>query len=97
LRPEPQPVLEELLATEQLIIRVSNQRPHSIGEIVHVFKDRGPGHQPGRQRRMAIPASRLTIGSGGLRSRRAVLCRAALRGGVAEVVLRVRPSEPKTL
>src|SRR5271166_3094831 len=52
---EGQLMLEELLAAEQLIIRVLDPARAKIlvGEIVHVLEDRQPRHQPRRQRRVS--------------------------------------------
>ena len=48
-------MLEELLAAEQLIIRVLDPARAKIlvGEIVHVLEDRQARHQPRRQRRVS--------------------------------------------
>jgi hypothetical protein len=48
-------MLEELLAAEELEIRVLNPTvaQHLVGEVVHVFEDCEPRHQPRRQRRTA--------------------------------------------
>jgi hypothetical protein len=48
-------VAKELLAAEQLIVRVlepARAQP-LVGEVVHVLEDRKSRHQPRRQRRMA--------------------------------------------
>ena len=52
---ERQLVLKELLATEQLEIRVLQpaRTERLVGEIVQVLEDRQAGHQPGGQRRPA--------------------------------------------
>ena len=52
---EHQPMLEELLAAEELEIRVLNPTvaQHLVREVVHVFEDGEPRHQPRRQRRAA--------------------------------------------
>ena len=54
---ERQPVLEELLAAEVLVIRVFEpQLAHDlVAEIIGVLEDREPRHQPRRQRRPAGP------------------------------------------
>ena len=46
---------EELLAAEQLVIRVLDPAlaQHLVREVVHVLEDRQPRHQPRRQRRAA--------------------------------------------
>ena len=48
-------MLEELLAAEQLIVRVLDPARAKIlvAEIVHVLEDRWPRHQPRRQRRVS--------------------------------------------
>ena len=52
---EHQPVLEELLAAEELVIGVLHPAltQHFVGQIVRVLQDRQPRHQPCRQRRLA--------------------------------------------
>ena len=52
---EGQLMLEELLAAEQLIVRVLDPARAKIlvAEIVHVLEDRQPRHQPRRQRRVS--------------------------------------------
>ena len=52
---EHQLVLEELLAAEELVIRVLDPAlaQHLVGQIVGVLEDRQPRHQPRRQRRPA--------------------------------------------
>ena len=51
---ERQRVLKELLAAEQLIIRVLDPAlaQNLIGEVVHMLEDRQPRHEPRRQGRM---------------------------------------------
>ncbi|MBB6301320.1 hypothetical protein GGE67_001929 [Rhizobium leucaenae] len=52
---EHQPMLEELLAAEELVIGVLQPAfaQDLIGEVVGVLEDRQPRHQPRRQRRPA--------------------------------------------
>ena len=52
---EHQPVLEELLAAEELVIGVLDPAlaQHLVGEIISVLEDRQPRHQPRRQWRAA--------------------------------------------
>jgi len=52
---EHQPVLEELLAAEVLVIGVLDPAlaQHLIGQVIAVLEDRQPRHQPCRQRRVA--------------------------------------------
>lgn len=44
---------EELLAAEQLVVRVPDEAlaQHLVREVVHVLQDRQARHQPRRQRR----------------------------------------------
>ena len=48
-----QAVPEELLAAEELIIRVLDPAQDLVREVVQVLEDREPGHQPGGERRLA--------------------------------------------
>jgi hypothetical protein len=52
---EHQPVLEELLAAEVLVIGVFHPAlaQHLVGEVIRVLEDGQPRHQSRRQRRLA--------------------------------------------
>ena len=52
---EHQPVLEELLAAEELVIGVLDPAlaQHLVGQVIGVLEDRQPRHQSRRQRRLA--------------------------------------------
>jgi len=52
-----QPMLEALLAAEELIIGVLDpaRAQRLVRQIVHVLEDQQPGHQPRRQRRLTGP------------------------------------------
>jgi hypothetical protein len=55
---EHQPMLEEILAAEELKIRILNLTvaQHLVGQVVHLLEDGEPRHQPRRQWRAAGPS-----------------------------------------